>query len=141
MGLTQAYEPMEIKKAKKLLRHIVGEGPIMLDTAATQSGGTNELLLGSVIKTKRDHVFLASKAGMYKYLDGSNVVDGDPERIIQSCEESLSRLSSEVIDPFYLHRVDPMIPSEEFSRSNWHPLRTGKGALCWCFRSESVFTY
>ena len=113
MGLTQAYAPVEITKAKKLLQHIVGDGPVMLDTAATYSGGRNESLVGSVIKTKREHLFLASKAGLYKNPDGSSVIDGDPERIIQSCEESLSRLRTEVIDLFYLHRVDPLIPIEE----------------------------
>jgi aryl-alcohol dehydrogenase-like predicted oxidoreductase len=50
----------------------------MLDTAATYSGGKNEMLVGSVLKRSRDKVFLASKAGMYKNPDGSREIDGDP---------------------------------------------------------------
>ncbi len=113
MGLTQAYQPVQLDKAQALLRIIVDEGPVMLDTAATYSGGKNEILVGSVLKTSRDHVFLASKAGMYKNPDGSREIDGDPDRIIKSCNESLSRLGTDVIDLLYLHRVDHRVPVEE----------------------------
>jgi aryl-alcohol dehydrogenase-like predicted oxidoreductase len=95
------------------LQRIADEGPVMLDTAATYSGGKNEILVGSVLKTSRSKVFLASKAGMYKNPDGSREIDGDPDRIIRSCEESLSRLGAEVLDLFYLHRVDHRVPVEE----------------------------
>ena len=50
---------------------------------------------------------------MYKNPDGSREIDGDPDRIIRSCEESLSRLGAEVLDLFYLHRVDHRVPVEE----------------------------
>ncbi|MEL0224029.1 MAG: aldo/keto reductase [Gammaproteobacteria bacterium] len=113
MGLTQAYHPVALDKARALLRRIADEGPVMLDTAATYSGGKNETLVGSVLKTSRSNVFLASKAGMYKNPDGSREIDGDPDRIIRSCEESLSRLGTEVLDLFYLHRVDHRVPVEE----------------------------
>lgn len=113
MGLTQAYQPVWPDKAKALLQKIAGEGPVMFDTAATYSGGKNEILVGSVLKISREQVFLASKAGMYKNPDGSREIDGDPDRIIRSCDESLSRLGTDVIDLFYLHRVDHRVPVEE----------------------------
>jgi aryl-alcohol dehydrogenase-like predicted oxidoreductase len=113
MGLTQAYHPVALDKARALLKRIADEGPVMLDTAATYSGGKNETLVGSVLKTSRSDVFLASKAGMYKNPDGSREIDGDPDRIIRSCEESLSRLGTDVLDLFYLHRVDHRVPVEE----------------------------
>ena len=113
MGLTQAYQPVWPEKARALLQLIADEGPVMFDTAATYSGGNNETLVASVLKTTRDQVFLASKAGMYKNPDGSREIDGDPDRIIRSCDESLSRLGIDVIDLFYLHRVDHRIPVEE----------------------------
>jgi len=113
MGLTQAYHPVALDKARALLQRIADEGPIMLDTAATYSGGKNETLVGSVLKTSRSKVFLASKAGMYKNPDGSREIDGDPDRIIRSCDESLSRLGTDALDLFYLHRVDHRVPVEE----------------------------
>ena len=60
MGLTQAYQPVSSDKAKALLQKIAGDGPVMLDTAATYSGGKNEILVGSVLKTSREQVFPAS---------------------------------------------------------------------------------
>ena len=50
---------------------------------------------------------------MYKNPDGSREIDGDPNRIIRSCDESLSRLGTDVLDLFYLHRVDHRVPVEE----------------------------
>ena len=113
MGLTQAYHSVALDKARALLQRIADEGLMMLDTAATYSGGKNEMLVGSVLKTSRSKVFLASKAGMYKNPDGSREIDGDPDRIIRSCDESLSRLGADALDLFYLHRVDHRVPVEE----------------------------
>ena len=76
-------------KAKALLQKIAGEGPVMLDTAATYSGGKNEILVGSVIKTSQEQVFLASKAGMYKNPDGSREIDGDRTESSGAADESL----------------------------------------------------
>ena len=40
-------------------------------------------------------------------------VNGKPEYVRSSCEASLRRLGVEVIDLYYLHRVDPVTPIEE----------------------------
>ena len=40
-------------------------------------------------------------------------VDGRPGRIRSACEASLARLKTDVIDLYYLHRVDPDVPVEE----------------------------
>ena len=47
--------------------------------------------------------------------DGTTTVgvDGRPERIRSACEASLARLKTDVIDLYYLHRVDPDVPVEE----------------------------
>jgi aryl-alcohol dehydrogenase-like predicted oxidoreductase len=39
--------------------------------------------------------------------------DGRPEHIRKSCDGSLERLGIDVIDLYYLHRVDPLVPIEE----------------------------
>ena len=38
---------------------------------------------------------------------------GVPSRIRSACEASLARLKTDVIDLYYLHRVDPDVPVEE----------------------------
>lgn len=40
-------------------------------------------------------------------------LNGSPESARQAAERSLKHLGTDVIDLFYLHRVDPLIPIEE----------------------------
>ena len=66
---------------------------------------------------RRSEFILATKTGFArrKTPDGGTVVevDGHPDRIRSACEASLSRLRTDVIDLYYLHRVDPNVPIEE----------------------------
>jgi aryl-alcohol dehydrogenase-like predicted oxidoreductase len=39
--------------------------------------------------------------------------DGSPEHVREACDGSLSRLGIDVIDLYYLHRIDPRVPVEE----------------------------
>src|SRR5438045_1883847 len=68
-------------------------------------------------RPRRHEFVLASKTGWVKRVgpDGQEVVgiDARPERIRSACEASLGRLRTEVIDLYYLHRVDPDVPVEE----------------------------
>ena len=41
------------------------------------------------------------------------LVDGRPEYVPLACEASLRRLKTDIIDLYYLHRVDPQVPIEE----------------------------
>ena len=55
---------------------------------------------------------MATKFGIVR--DGSGVhLDGRPDRVQGYCDASLQRLGVEVIDLYYLHRVDPQTPIEE----------------------------
>jgi aryl-alcohol dehydrogenase-like predicted oxidoreductase len=76
---------------------------------------TNEQLVGRALAGQREDVVVATKAGLVvedfaNYVLGKN---GRPEHIRQACEASLHRLGIEVIDLFYLHRVDPEVPVED----------------------------
>ncbi len=46
--------------------------------------------------------------------NGKQVVDGNLEDIKKSLEGSLKRLKTDYIDLYYLHRVDPNVPIEEY---------------------------
>ena len=75
----------------------------MLDTAATYRREERDPG-GFRVENKPGTGISGLKSGMYKNPDGSREIDGDPDRIIRSCDESLSRLGTDVIDLFYLHR-------------------------------------
>ncbi len=113
MNLSHAYgtPPSEEASAALLLRAL-DRGITHFDTAALYGFGRNETLLGKVLKPHRSKIFLASKCGMTG-VDGKRVIDGRPETLKRTCEESLQRLQTDVIDLYYLHRWDKKVPIED----------------------------
>ena len=118
MNLSHAYgAPVSAQQGERVLLSAFDQGVTFFDTAALYGFGSNETLLGQVMKPHRNRFTLASKCGMQgvEQSDGSKVrvIDGRPETIKKTCEDSLRRLQTEVIDLYYLHRVDPKVPIEE----------------------------
>jgi aryl-alcohol dehydrogenase-like predicted oxidoreductase len=117
MNLSHAYgAPPPQSQAEALLHRALDLGVTMFDTAALYGFGTNETLVGRVLKAHRSKVTLASKGGMAgeMFNDGmKRVIDGRPEAIRRHCEDSLKRLQTDAIDLYYLHRWDKKVPIEE----------------------------
>ena len=84
-----------------------------LDTAALYGFGENESLLGRVLDKRRHEFVLASKCGIFKNTAGKRQIDGRPEVLKATCEASLRRLNTDVIDLYYLHRWDRRVPIED----------------------------
>jgi aryl-alcohol dehydrogenase-like predicted oxidoreductase len=104
-------------------------GCTLFDTAALYGFGDNETLVGKALKAHRQEITLCSKGGMagVTFPDGvKRVIDGRPEAIRQNCEDSLSRLSTEVIDLYYLHRWDKKVPIEDSVGALSDLVRAGK---------------
>lgn len=115
MNLSHVYHPIPTPaEGERLLLAALDLGVDHLDTAALYGFGANEDLLGEVLSRtgRRDEVILASKCGMFG-VAGRRTIDGSPEAIRRLCEESLTRLRTDVIDLYYLHRLDPAVPVEE----------------------------
>lgn len=113
MNLSHAYgHPPAPEAASELLLKALDLGYSHFDTAALYGFGANESLVGRTLKARRGEFVLASKCGMTG-VDGKRVIDGRPETIKKTCEESLSRLQTEVIDLYYLHRWDKQVPIED----------------------------
>ena len=73
----------------------------------------HEVLLGRAIKGFRNEVLVTSKFGNIDLPDGKKGTNGRPEYLKKCCDESLQRMGVDVIDVYYLHRVDPAVPIEE----------------------------
>jgi hypothetical protein len=110
MSLSHAYGAMPSPElAERLLLEAVARGVTYFDTAALYGFGANERLVGRVLAPYRSRIILASKGGMtgVTFPDGvRRVIDGRPSAIRRDCEASLERLGVDVIDLYYLHRVD-----------------------------------
>ena len=97
----------------RLLNQALDQGCTFLDTAAMYGMGHNEELIGTQLASRREEYVLASKCGIFKNAEGKTETNGRPEVLLKTCEDSLRRLNTEVIDLYYLHRPDPAVPIEE----------------------------
>jgi aryl-alcohol dehydrogenase-like predicted oxidoreductase len=113
MSLSHAYgaPPDQVDAAKVLLKAL-DLGYTHFDTAALYGGGANETLVGKTLMSHRSDFTLASKCGM-RIEDGKRVISSRPDKLRLTCEESLKRLQTDVIDLYYLHRWDKQTPVED----------------------------
>jgi aryl-alcohol dehydrogenase-like predicted oxidoreductase len=83
------------------------------DTADIYGGSKSEEFLGKAIGKRRADVVIATKFGM-----GQGERQGGSRRwIIQACEASLTRLGTDYIDLYQMHRYDPETPLDETLRA------------------------
>lgn len=114
MNLSHAYgTPPDAKTAARLLLKALDLGYTLFDTAALYGFGANETLIGETLAHRRNEYVLASKCGTFKNAAGVREIDGRPEVLKQTVEDSLRRLRTDVIDLCYLHRWDKRVPIEE----------------------------
>ncbi len=119
MNICHAYgTPISADEAERVLRGALDAGCSHFDTAALYGFGVSESLVGRVLGPQRSRFTLASKCGMtVEAGDGSvkpgRVIDGRPESLRATCEGSLRRLKTDVIDLYYLHRWDKQVPIED----------------------------
>jgi hypothetical protein len=123
MGLSHAYgTPPDPKTAAQILLKALDLGYTFFDTAALYGLGANETLLGETLKHRRSEIVLASKCGMLRPRE----LDGRPEILKRTCEDSLRRLQTDVIDLYYLHRWDKRVPIEESAGALADLVKQGK---------------
>ncbi|MET8678992.1 aldo/keto reductase [Streptomyces sp. NPDC004647] len=92
-------------------------GVTLIDTADAyrlrdDAEGHNESLIAKALAThaRGREVLVATKGGHVRPADGSWALDGSPEHLKRSCEDSLARLGVEAIGLYQFHRPDPDVP-------------------------------
>ena len=115
MNMSMGYGPrQDEEESGRLLNAALDRGYSLLDTAAMYGMGHNEELIGRYLAHRRDEFVLASKCGIFRGEDRNKIeINGRPEVLMQTCEDSLRRLDAEIIDLYYPHRIDPEVPIEE----------------------------
>jgi aryl-alcohol dehydrogenase-like predicted oxidoreductase len=115
MGMSFAYGEADETESLATIDRALELGVNFLDTADIYGPYTNEELVGKALKGRRDKFVLATKFGIV--FDPSNLgirsVNGRPEYVRQSIDASLKRLGTDVVDLYYLHRVDQNTPIED----------------------------
>ncbi len=108
-----------IRRAREL-------GIDFLDTADGYSRGQNEELIARAVRGHRGDFVIASKFGNLGLLGDPRFADGRPEYVREACDKSLKRLETEIIDLYYIHRVDPTVPIEDTVGAMGELVRQGK---------------
>jgi aryl-alcohol dehydrogenase-like predicted oxidoreductase len=139
MGMSQSYGEADEADSIATLHRALELGVTFWDTAnvygdAGPGGfGANETLLAKVLADHRDEVTLATKFGIWGInRDGDREsgfrfkLSATPGDVRRAIEESLTRLGTDHIDLYYLHRVDPDVPIEETVGAMAELVRAGK---------------
>ena len=113
MGMSQSYGPGDDEESVRTVHRALDLGVTFFDTADVYGKGANEKLVARALGARRKDIVLATKCGIMPGAAGPLGVDGSPAHVREACDNSLTRLQTDVIDLYYLHRVDPKVPIED----------------------------
>lgn len=105
-------DPLE-EAFNETIARAIDLGVNFFDSSDAYWGSRHEVLLGRALKGKRDRVMVSSKFGNIDLPDDKKAVNGRPDYIPGACEASLKRLGVDVIDIYFLHRMDFSVPIED----------------------------
>jgi predicted aldo/keto reductase-like oxidoreductase len=100
----------------ELVHAAIDAGINYIDTAHRYMNGVNEEIIGEVMKTKRDRVFLTTK-----------IKPGTPDEILDRAATSLKRLKTDHVDMFMLHNLDdPGLVLDEAAMKTFDRMRSDR---------------
>src|SRR5215831_16585726 len=111
--MTPFYGEPDATSAIETIRRAPELGIDLLDTSDSYGNGRNEELISRGVDGRRREYVIASKFGNLRRADGTPTADGRPEYVKAACERSLRRLRTEIIDLYYIHRIDPAVSIED----------------------------
>jgi aryl-alcohol dehydrogenase-like predicted oxidoreductase len=114
MSMSGVYGPADDTESIATLHRAFDLGINFLDTSASYGNGHNQELIAKALKGRRERIIIHSKSGSPRVPDATGDRGGStPGYLIKTCEESLKRLATDVVDIFCMSRVDPKVPIEE----------------------------
>jgi aryl-alcohol dehydrogenase-like predicted oxidoreductase len=104
--------PTSETDSRRIIDAFLDAGGNFIDTANVYVSGESEEVVGRAIKSRRDHVVLATK-GFGPIGEGPNTTGLGRKYLIQALEASLRRLGTDYVDLYQCHRPDPETPVAE----------------------------
>ena len=124
-------EALPTEEVKNVVDRALDLGINFLDSANSYQKGRSEEAIGKALKGRWDKFILASK---FYFPTGDGPNDGGTSRyhLMNAVEDSLTRLQSDHIDLYYVHRWDKRVPIEETLRGLDDLIRMGKVRYIGC---------
>ncbi len=118
----------EPKDAYSMVDRAIERGVNFIDTANAYGRGLSETVVGEALARngKRDRIVLATKFHGSMDDDDPNMQGVSRRHILQACEASLSRLQTDYIDLYQIHRPRPETAIDETLRALDDLIRAGK---------------
>ena len=113
--------------SRPLIRQAVELGINFFDTANVYSDGTSEEIVGRALRefARRDELVIATKVHG-RMRDRPNGGGLSRKAILHEIEASLSRLGTDFVDLYQIHRWDPATPIEETMEALHDVVKSGK---------------
>ncbi|WLQ07234.1 aldo/keto reductase [Arthrobacter oryzae] len=114
-------------EAEPVFRQAVELGITFWDTANVYGFGSSEEIVGRAIRkyTRREDVVLATKVH-FKMHDGPGGSGLSRKAVMEQVDASLSRLGTDYVDLYQIHRFDPEVPIEETMEALHDVVKAGK---------------
>ncbi|NHA66565.1 aldo/keto reductase [Phycicoccus flavus] len=108
-------------------RQAVELGITFWDTANVYSAGTSEEFVGRAIReySRREDIVLATKVHGHMH-DGPGGSGLSRKAILEQVDASLTRLGTDYVDLYQIHRLDPEVPVEETMEALHDVVKAGK---------------
>ena len=118
---------LDEEQSRPLLRQAVEAGINFFDTANVYSDGTSEEIVGRALKeyTRRDEVVITTKVHGRMH-PGPNGAGLSRKAIMAAIDASLTRLGTDHVDLYQIHRFDHDVPVEETLEALHDVVRAGK---------------
>ncbi len=118
---------LDEEQSLPIIRRAIDAGINFFDTANVYSDGTSEEIVGRALKefARRDEVVIATKVHgpMRK---GPNAGGLSRKAILTEIDASLTRLGTDYVDLYQIHRFDPDVPIEETLEALHDVVKAGK---------------
>lgn len=122
LGTMMFGEKTGAPEATRIIDAAIAAGVNLIDVADVYAGGESERIVGEALKGRRNQVVLATKGGRSMPL-GAGL---SRRYLYQAVEASLTRLQTDWIDLYQVHRFDPETPLDETLGALTDLVRAGK---------------
>ncbi len=115
------------EEAQPFFQQAIELGITFWDTANVYQAGTSEEVVGRAVRrySRREHIVLATKVhgAMHEGPGGSGL---SRKAILEQIDASLTRLGTDYVDLYQIHRFDPATPVEETMEALHDVVKAGK---------------